>query len=154
MILVVGAGLAGLTYAFKAVKGGEKAEVWEKSQVLGSKPCGEAILYNALDYLPLSEREKSDVTLNFIKRVRLKFPDGLPERVITVSGVIVDKRRLLETLAEVVESEGVNVLRGKVFTRDTKLDADIIVDASGFVRVTHVGAVSYTHLTLPTILRV
>ena len=139
MILVVGAGLAGLTYAYKAVKGGEKVEVWEKSQVLGSKPCGEAILYNALDYLPLSEREKSDVTLNSIKRVRLKFPDGLPERVITVSGVIVDKRRLLETLAEVVESEGVNVLRGKPFTRDAKLDADIIVDASGFVRVTHVG---------------
>jgi len=137
MILVVGAGLAGLTYAFKAVKNGEKVEVWEKSQVLGSKPCGEAVLYNALDYLPLSEREKADVTLNSIKRVRLKFPEA--ERVITVSGVIVDKRRLLETLAEVVESEGVKVLRGKVFTRDTKLDADIIVDASGFVRVTHVG---------------
>ena len=137
MILVVGAGLAGLTYAFKAVKNGEKVEVWEKSQVLGSKPCGEAVLYNALDYLPLSEREKADVTLNFIKRVRLKFPEA--ERVITVSGVIVDKRRLLETLAEVVESEGVKVLRGKPFTRDAKLDADIIVDASGFVRVTHVG---------------
>jgi len=136
MILVVGAGLAGLTYAFKAVKNGEKVEVWEKSQVLGSKPCGEAVLYNALDYLPLSEREKADVTLNSIKRVRLKFPEA--ERVITVSGVIVDKRRLLETLAEVVESEGVKVLRGKVFTRDAKLDADI-VDASGFVRVTHVG---------------
>jgi len=136
MILVVGAGLAGLTYAFKAVKNGEKVEVWEKSQVLGSKPCGEAVLYNALDYLPLSEREKADVTLNSIKRVRLKFPEA--ERVITVSGVIVDKRRLLETLAEVVESEGVNVLRGKPFTRDAKLDADI-VDASGFVRVTHVG---------------
>ena len=138
MILVVGAGLAGLTYAFKAVKGGEKVEVWEKSQVLGSKPCGEAILDGALGYLPLTEREKSDVTLNSIKRVRLRFPDGLPERVITVSGVIVDKRRLLETLAEVVEAEGVKVLRGKPFTRDTKLDADI-VDASGFVRVTHVG---------------
>jgi len=136
MILVIGAGLAGLTYAFKAVKGGEKVEVWEKSQVLGSKPCGEVILYNALDYLPLTEREKADVTLNFIKRVRLKFPEA--ERVITVSGVIVDKRRLLETLAEVVESEGVKVLRGKPFTRDAKLDADI-VDASGFVRVTHVG---------------
>ena len=140
MIVVIGAGLAGLTYAHKAVKNGEKVEVWEKSQVLGSKPCGEAILYNALDYLPLSEREKSDVTLNSIKRVRLKFPDGLPERVINVSGaVMVDKRRLLETLAEVVESEGVKVLRGKPFTRDAKLDADIIVDASGFVRVTHVG---------------
>jgi len=138
MILVVGAGLAGLTYSFKAVKGGEKVEVWEKSQVLGSKPCGEAILYNALDYLPLTEREKADVTLNSIKRVRLKFPDGLPERVITVSGVIVDKRRLLETLAEVVEAEGVKVLRGKPFTRDTKPEANI-VDASGFVRVTHVG---------------
>jgi len=137
MIVVVGAGLAGLTYAFKAVKNGEKVEVWEKSQVLGSKPCGEAVLYNALDYLPLTEREKSDVTLNSIKRVRLKFPEA--ERVITVSGaVIVDKRRLLETLAEVVESEGVKVLRGKPFTRDTKLDANI-VDASGFVRVTHVG---------------
>jgi len=138
MIVVIGAGLAGLTYAFKAVKGGEKVEVWEKSQVLGSKPCGEAILYNALDYLPLSEREKSGVTLNSIKRVRLKFPDGLPERVINISGVIVDKSRLLETLAEVVESEGVKVLRGKPFTRDAKPEANI-VDASGFVRVTHVG---------------
>ena len=137
MILVIGAGLAGLTYAFKAVKNGEKVEVWEKSQVLGSKPCGEAILYNALDYLPLTEREKADVTLNSIKRVRLKFPDA--ERVVDVdSGVIVDKRRLLETLAEVVEAEGVNVLRGKPFTRDTKPEANI-VDASGFVRVTHVG---------------
>jgi len=73
--------------------------------------------------------------------VRLRFPDGLSERVVGASGaVIVDKRRLLETLAEVVESEGVQILRGKLFTRGhaAKLGADI-VDASGFVRATHVG---------------
>ena len=72
MIVVVGAGLAGLTYAFKAVKNGEKVEVWEKSQVLGSKPCGEAVLYNALDYLPLTERETvsyTHLTLPTILRV-------------------------------------------------------------------------------------
>ena len=44
MILVVGAGLAGLTYAHKAVKNGEKLEVWERDYKLGSKPCGEAVL--------------------------------------------------------------------------------------------------------------
>jgi len=143
MILVVGAGLAGLTYAHKAVKNGEKLEVWERDYKLGSKPCGEAVLDNALDSLPLTEREKADVTLNHIRRVRLKFPDRLPERVVDVDSgaVTVDKSRLLETLAKVVESEGVQVLRGKLFTREQtmKLDADIIVDASGFVRATHVG---------------
>ena len=145
MILVVGAGLAGLTYAHKVVKNGEKVEVWEKDHTLGSKPCGEAVLDNALDSLPLTEREKAGVTLNHIRRVRLKFPSegGLPERVVDVdSGVVtVDKHRLLETLADVVEAEGVQILRGKLFTREQamKLDADIIVDASGFVRATHVG---------------
>ena len=55
--------------------------------------------------------------------------------------MIVDKSRLLEALASIVESEGVQILRGKLFTREQamKLDADIIVDASGFVRATHVG---------------
>ena len=143
MIVVIGAGLAGLTYAHKAVKNGEKLEVWERDYKLGSKPCGEAVLDNALDSLPLTEREKADVTLNHIRSVRLKFPDGLPERVVDVDSgaVTVDKSRLLETLAKVVESEGVQVLRGKLFTREQtmKLDADIIVDASGFVRATHVG---------------
>ena len=143
MILVVGAGLAGLTYAHKAVKNGEKLVVWEKDYKLGSKPCGEAVLDNALDSLPLTEREKADVTLSHVRRVRLKFPDRLPERVVDVDSgaVTVDKSRLLETLADVVESEGVQVLRGKLFTREQamKLDADIIVDASGFVRATHVG---------------
>ena len=145
MILVIGAGLAGLTYAHRAVKNGEKVVVWEKDHTLGSKPCGEAILDGALDHLPLSAREKSGVTLNHIRRVRLRFPSegGLPERVVDVdSGVVtVDKSRLLETLGEVVESEGVQILRGKLFTREQamKLDADIIVDASGFVRATHVG---------------
>jgi len=141
MIVVVGAGLAGLTYAHRAVKGGEKVKVWEKDYKLGSKPCGEAVLDNALDYLPLSEREKADVTLNRISSVRLRFPDGLPERVVSASGaVVVDKPSLLETLAEVVESEGVQILRGKLFTREQamRVDADI-VDASGFVRATHVG---------------
>jgi flavin-dependent dehydrogenase len=142
VILVIGAGLAGLTYAHKAVRNGEKVVVWEKDHTLGSKPCGEAVLDNALDSLPLTEREKADVTLNRIRRVRLKFPDGLPERVVSASGaVVVDKPSLLETLGEVVESEGVQILRGKLFTREQamKLDADIIVDASGFVRATHVG---------------
>jgi len=143
VILVIGAGLAGLTYAHKAVKNGEKLVVWEKDYKLGSKPCGEAVLDNALDSLPLTEREKADVTLSHVRRVRLKFPDGLPERVVDVDSgaVTVDKSRLLETLAEVVEAEGVQVLRGKLFTREQtmKLDADIIVDASGFVRATHVG---------------
>jgi len=143
VILVIGAGLAGLTYAHKAVKNGEKLVVWEKDYKLGSKPCGEAVLDNALDSLPLTEREKADVTLNYVRHVRLKFPDGLPERVVDVDSgaVTVDKSRLLETLAGVVESEGVQVLRGKLFTREQamKLDADIIVDASGFVRATHVG---------------
>jgi len=145
VILVIGAGLAGLTYAHRAVKNGEKVVVWEKDHTLGSKPCGEAILDGALDHLPLSAREKSGVTLNHIRRVRLRFPSegGLPERVVDVdSGVVtVDKSRLLETLGEVVESEGVQILRGKLFTREQamKLDADIIVDASGFVRATHVG---------------
>jgi flavin-dependent dehydrogenase len=139
MIVVVGAGLAGLTYAHRAVKGGEKVEVWEKDYRLGSKPCGEAVLDNALDYLPLSEREKADVTLNRISSVRLRFPDGLPERVVSASGaVVVDKPSLLETLASIVESEGVQILRGKLFTKNTRVDADI-VDASGFVRATHVG---------------
>jgi len=143
VILVIGAGLAGLTYAHKAVKDGEKVVVWEKDHTLGSKPCGEAVLDNALDSLPLTEREKADVTLSHVRRVRLKFPDRLPERVVDVDSgaVIVDKHRLLETLAKVVESEGVQILRGKLFTREQamKLDADIIVDASGFVRITHVG---------------
>jgi flavin-dependent dehydrogenase len=57
MILVVGAGLAGLTYAHKAVTSGEKVEVWEKDCSLGLKPCGEALLDNALDSLPLTERQ-------------------------------------------------------------------------------------------------
>ena len=87
MIVVIGAGLAGLTYAHKAVKNGEKLVVWERDYKLGSKPCGEAVLDNALDSLPLTEREKADVTLNHIRRVRLKFPDGLPERVV-VSTVV------------------------------------------------------------------
>jgi len=147
MILVVGAGLAGLTYAHKAVRNGEKVVVWEKDHTLGSKPCGEAVLDGALDHLPLSAREKSGVTLNHIRRVRLRFPSegGLPERVVSVNSggdaVIVDKPSLLETLASIVESEGVQILRGKLFTREQamKLDADIIVDASGFVRATHVG---------------
>ena len=144
MILVIGAGLAGLTYAHKAVKDGEKVVVWEKDHTLGSKPCGEAVLDNALDSLPLTEREKADVTLSHVRRVRLKFPDRLPERVVDVDSgaVIVDKHRLLETLAKVVESEGVQILRGKLFTREqaVRLDAvDMIVDASGFVRATHVG---------------
>jgi len=143
VIVVIGAGLAGLTYAHKAVKNGEKLEVWERDYKLGSKPCGEAVLDNALDSLPLTEREKADVTLSRIRRVRLKFPDRLPERVVDVDSgaVTVDKSRLLETLAKVVESEGVQILRGKLFTREQamKLDADIIVDASGFVRATHVG---------------
>jgi len=143
VIVVIGAGLAGLTYTHKAVKNGEKVVVWERDYKLGSKPCGEAVLDNALDSLPLTEREKADVTLSHVRRVRLKFPDGLPERVVDVDSgaVTVDKSRLLETLAKVVESEGVQVLRGKLFTREQamKLDADIIVDASGFVRATHVG---------------
>jgi len=144
VILVIGAGLAGLTYAHKAVKDGEKVVVWEKDYKLGSKPCGEAVLDNALDSLPLTEREKADVTLSHVRRVRLKFPDRLPERVVDVDSgaVIVDKHRLLETLAKVVESEGVQILRGKLFTREqaVRLDAvDMIVDASGFVRATHVG---------------
>ncbi len=49
---------------------------------------------------------------------------------------------LLEALASIVESEGVRILRGKLFTREqaVRLDAvDMIVDASGFVRATHVG---------------
>ena len=147
MIVVVGAGLAGLTYAHRAVRNGEKVVVWEKDHTLGLKPCGEAVLDGALDHLLLSAREKSGVTLNHIRRVRLRFPSegGLPERVISVNSggdaVIVDKSRLLEALASIVESEGVQILRGKLFTREQamKLDADIIVDASGFVRVTHVG---------------
>jgi len=148
ILVVVGAGLAGLTYAYRAVKNGEKVEVWEKDHTLGSKPCGEAVLDGALDHLPLSAREKSGVTLNHIRRVRLRFPSegGLPERVISVNSggdaVIVDKPSLLETLGEVVEAEGVQILRGKLFTREqaVRLDAvDMIVDASGFVRATHVG---------------
>ena len=79
--------------------------------------------------------------------MRLRFPSegGLPERVISVNSggdaVIVDKSRLLEALASIVESEGVQILRGKLFTREqaVRLEADIIVDASGFVRTTHVG---------------
>jgi len=145
ILVVIGAGLAGLTYAYRAVENGEKVEVWEKDHTLGSKPCGEAVLDNALDYLPLSEREKADVTLNRISSVRLRFPSegGLPERVVSASGaIVVDKPSLLETLGEVVESEGVQILRGKLFTREqaVRLDAvDMIVDASGFVRATHVG---------------
>jgi len=148
VILVIGAGLAGLTYAHRAVKNGEKVVVWEKDHTLGSKPCGEAILDGALDHLPLSAREKSGVTFNHIRRVRLKFPSegGLPERVVSVNSggdaVIVDKSRLLEALASIVESEGAQILRGKLFTREqaVRLDAvDMIVDASGFVRATHVG---------------
>jgi len=148
VILVVGAGLAGLTYAHRAVRNGEKVVVWEKDHTLGSKPCGEAILDGALDHLPLSAREKSGVTLNHIRRVRLRFPSegGLPERVVSVNSggdaVIVDKPSLLEALASTVESEGVQILRGKLFTREQamKLDAvDMVVDASGFVRATHVG---------------
>ncbi len=148
MILVIGAGLAGLTYAHRAVRNGEKVEVWEKDHTLGLKPCGEAVLDGALDHLPLSAREKSGVTLNHIRRVRLRFPSegGLPERVVSVNSggdaVIVDKPSLLEALASIVESEGVRILRGKLFTREqaVRLDAvDMIVDASGFVRATHVG---------------
>ncbi len=129
-LAVVGAGVAGLSCAYWASKAGHDVVVYERNRELGLKPCGEGVPEDALRHLPPGCR---CFILNKVTRCLLCLHWEPIQRIDATStfGYIIDKKAMLRELKEAAESEGAVVRMGRSVKPWSKLEYDLIVDASG-----------------------
>jgi len=129
-LVVVGAGVAGLSCAYWASRAGHGVVVYEKSRELGAKPCGEGIPEDTMRHLPPG---CGDFILNRVAGCLLCLYWRPLRRVESAStfGYIIDKKAMLRELKEAAESEGAVVKMGSRVRPWSRLECDLIVDASG-----------------------
>lgn len=131
--IVIGAGPAGLTFAYNACIRGIKIKVYEARKYLAYKPCGEAFSLEALKAIPNSHKLGSKWILNRIDHVDIYFNSEYVKTIpspFDEKGFIINKRLFLEKIAELAIDEGAQIEMGKIFNGEE--DADLIIDASGY----------------------
>jgi len=135
--IVIGAGPAGLTFAYHAVRRGLNVTVYEGRKFFAAKPCGEALAGDSLGVLPFKIGKSYKWILSPMRFVKLYY-NGTYYRTIKSpfgeNGCIINKKLFLQELADVVEKEGARIEMGKFF-KPSLDDADLIVDASGYLTV-------------------
>ncbi|KXA99049.1 hypothetical protein AKJ42_03810 [candidate division MSBL1 archaeon SCGC-AAA261C02] len=144
-ILVAGGGPAGLNCAYWASKDGHEVTVFEVEGELASKPCGELISDEALDFTPLNN--DSSWVLNRVRRcliycdgkfIRELEPSSRPDIPLALlRGYSIDKKGFLQDLKSAAESAGARIHFNKKVTHKNIHDEefDMIVDATGYPRV-------------------
>lgn len=134
-VIVVGAGPAGLTFAYHAAIRGLNVKIYEARNTFAFKPCGEALAGEVLKILPFKMNYNYKWILSRMKYVKIYY-NGKYYRIIPSpfgeNGVIIDKRIFLQELADIVKKEGVKLEMGN-FYKLGKEDADLIIDASGYL---------------------
>lgn len=134
-IIVIGAGPAGLTFAYHAALRGMNIKVYEARKDFAFKPCGEALAGDALSVLPFKLGYRYKWMLSEMKFVKLYY-NGRYYRTIKSPfgdrGYIINKRLFLQSLADIVVKEGVKIEMNKFYKFNSE-DADLIVDASGYL---------------------
>ncbi len=111
-ILVIGAGPAGLSCALNASREGHEVHVFEKSNTLGSKVCGEALAREALDYV--SVKPSKEFIISEVKGFRITFKGQFIRQASfgdlrNVPGYLIDKPAFLDILQNETERQGVKV---------------------------------------------
>jgi hypothetical protein len=133
--IIIGAGPAGLTFAWHAARKGLNVTVYEGRKVFATKPCGEALAGDSLSVLPFKIGYMYKWILSPMRFVELYY-NGRYYRTIKSpfgeNGYIINKRLFLQELADIVEKEGAKIEMGKFF-KPSLDDADLIVDASGYL---------------------
>src|SRR5579875_519306 len=133
--LIIGAGPAGLTFAYHALERGHDVKVYEGRNVFAFKPCGEALHGEALEVLPFDIHENHKWILTRFKQVNIYF-EGVYLRTISSpfkdKGIIINKAAFLQDLADVVIKKGGKIEMGKFF-KFKEENADYIIDSSGYL---------------------
>lgn len=129
-IAIIGAGPAGVNCAYWASKKGHEVIIFERKEVLASKPCGEGVFKEAFDFVPVSP-EGSKWALNYIDKATLYYENKVIAEIETkpFDGYIINKRAFLEDIL----NEAINL--GARFIREEfkiEKDFDLIVDAGGY----------------------
>ncbi len=141
-VTIIGAGPAGLTFAYHALRHNINVKIYEGRRIFAFKPCGEALAGDALEVLPFKLGYKYKWMLSDMKYVKLYY-NGIYYRTIKSPfgerGVIINKREFLQSLADIIEKEGGKIFMGN-FYKGKDADADLIIDSSGYLTFSRIYA--------------
>jgi len=134
-VIVIGAGPAGLTFAYHALLKGYDVKIYEARNKLAFKPCGEALHGEALEFLPFNINGNHKWILSRFSLVKVYY-EGVYMRTINSpfkdKGLIINKSMFLQDLADFITKLGGKIELGKTFKYGEE-DSDYIIDSSGYL---------------------
>lgn len=154
-VLVIGAGPAGLSAAYNAARDGYEVLVFEKNGRLGTKPCGEAMAKETLEFIDMepSKRFIENEAKSFHISYKGRFIKEAPfEDRSTSPGYIINKPLFLETARVRAEESGAKVLlKTRVEATDpstgkVRLDSGEVIQGDLIVCADGLGSVARSHL--------
>lgn len=140
-INIVGAGPAGVSAAYFAVKKGYDVTVYEKEKILAKKPCGEASFSEIKQLTPFSSFENQDFVLaKFRKAVIYINHEYVTTLSLPFQCYVFNKSKFLEEYLEHAEALGVKVNRGYLVREDSEIwkEGDMVIDCTGYIRASNI----------------
>jgi len=136
-INIIGAGPAGVSAAYRAIKEGHDVTIYEKEKVLAKKPCGEASFSEIEHLTPFSKFDKQDFILaKFRKALVYINHNFVSELKMPFQCYVFNKSRFLEEYLEYAEALGVKVKRGTLVTENSDVwKEEMVIDATGYIRM-------------------
>src|ERR671933_539962 len=138
-VIVVGAGPAGSTTAYRLARAGARVLVLERARFPRDKPCGGGLTERALRQLPFSVDPVVEETVDTLE-ARLRYGPRFERRSGSRLAVMTQRRRLDHFLAEQAVAAGAELREGARVTAvegsavrigDEALEGEVLIGADG-----------------------
>src|SRR5919202_861523 len=138
-VIVVGAGPAGSTTAYRLARAGARVLVLERARFPRDKPCGGGLTERALRQLPFSVDPVVEETVDTLE-ARLRYGQRFERRSGSRLAVMTQRRRLDHYLAEQAVAAGAELREGARVTAvegsavrigDEALEGEVLIGADG-----------------------